>query len=138
MSSLHSHIAVWATVSKRAPLLLKGDEVPYGHHGVVRHIEVEQFHTCKGVESIQLTRRAGEVFSHKKAICREQNQKKVSLNICEDTFEKKYCCTLIFHDMVFICWLQKVMVVVMVWQDSGALCCVQSLARRTEQCNTSH
>ncbi len=65
---LHSHIAVWAAVSKCATLLLEGDEVPYGHHGVVRHIEVEQFHTRKGVESIQFSRRTGEVFSHKKAI----------------------------------------------------------------------
>jgi len=70
---LHCHIAVWTAVPKCAPLLLEGDEVPYGHHGVVRHIEVEQFHTGEGVESIQLTRRTGEVFSHKKAVCGEQN-----------------------------------------------------------------
>lgn len=72
---LHSHVAVWAAVSKRAALLLEGDEVPYGHHGVIRHIEVEQFHTRKGVESIQLTRRAGEVFSHKKAVCGKEVEK---------------------------------------------------------------
>lgn len=70
---LHCHIAVGAAVPKRAPLFLEGDEVPYGHHGVVRHIEVEQFHAGEGVESIQLTRRAGEVFSHKKAICGDKS-----------------------------------------------------------------
>lgn len=74
---LHSHIAVWAAVPKCASLLLEGDEVPYSHHGVVRHIEVEQFHTGEGVESIQLTRRTGEVFSHEKAICGEQSQMKL-------------------------------------------------------------
>lgn len=78
---LHGHVAVGAAVSKRAPLLLEGDEVPYGHHGVVRHIEVEQLHAGEGVESVQLTRRAGEVLGHKKAICGEQNQRRVSLNI---------------------------------------------------------
>lgn len=83
-SFLHSHVAVRAAVSKCAPLLLEGDEVPYGHHGVVRHIEVEQFHTGEGVESIQFTRRAGEVFSHKKAICREQNQRRESVSIFMD------------------------------------------------------
>lgn len=76
----HSHVAVRAAVSKRAPLLLEGDEIPYGHHGVVRHIEVEQFHTGEGVESTQFTRRAGEVFSHKKAICREGNRRNVFLS----------------------------------------------------------
>lgn len=49
---LHCHIAVWAAVSKRAPLLLEGDEVPDGHHCVFRHTEVEQLHTGEGVESI--------------------------------------------------------------------------------------
>lgn len=69
---LHSHVAVGAAVPERAPLLLEGDEVPYGHHGVVRHIEVEQLHTGEGVESVQLARRAGEVFGHEKAICRRE------------------------------------------------------------------
>lgn len=49
---LHCHIAVWAAVSKRAPLLLEGDEVPNSHHCVFRHTEVEQLHTGEGVESI--------------------------------------------------------------------------------------
>lgn len=80
---LHRHIAVRAAVSKGATLLLESDEVPYSHHGVVRHIEVKQFHARKRFESTQLTRRAGEVFSHKKAICREQNRRKLPLNICE-------------------------------------------------------
>lgn len=80
---LHGHVAVWAAVPKRAPLLLEGDEVPYGHHRVFRHIEVEQFHTGEGVESVQLTRRTGEIISHKKAICGEQSQIKLSLKICE-------------------------------------------------------
>lgn len=80
LTVLHCHVAVGAAVPKRAPLFLEGDEVPYGHHGVVRHIEVEQFHTGEGVESIQLTRRAGEVFSHKKAICGDKSRIKVFLN----------------------------------------------------------
>lgn len=74
--SLHCHIAVGAAVSEGAPLFLEGDEVPYSHHGVVRHIEVKQLHARKGFESTQLTRCASEVFSHKKAICGEQNQRK--------------------------------------------------------------
>lgn len=76
MTVLHCHVAVRAAVSKGAPLLLEGDEVPYSHHGVVRHIEVEELHACKGFESTQLTRRAGEVFSHKKAIWKGQSQRK--------------------------------------------------------------
>lgn len=68
LKDLHSHIAVRAVVSKCAPLLLEGDEVPDGHHGVIRHIEVEQFHTGEGVESIELTRRSCEILSHKEAV----------------------------------------------------------------------
>ena len=86
--ALHGHVAVWAAVPECAPLLLEGDEVPYGHHGVVRHVEVEQFHTGEGVESIQLTRRTGEVFGHKKAICGEQSQMKLSLNTGEDDHDE--------------------------------------------------
>lgn len=67
--SLHSHVAVGAAVSERAPLLLEGDEVPHGDHGVVRHVEVKQLHTGEGLESAQLTRRPGEILGHKKAIC---------------------------------------------------------------------
>lgn len=78
---LHCHVAVGAAVPERAALLLEGDEVPDGHHCVFRHIEVEQFHTGEGVESIQLTRRTGEIISHKKAICGEQSQIKLSLKI---------------------------------------------------------
>lgn len=66
---LHCHIAVWAAVSEGAPLFLEGDEIPYSHHGVFRHIEVEELHARKGFESTQLAGRAGEVFRHKKAIC---------------------------------------------------------------------
>lgn len=66
---LHGDIAIGAAVSEGTALFLEGNEVPYGHYGVVRHIEVEQFHTGEGVESTELTRRSGEVFSHKKAIC---------------------------------------------------------------------
>ena len=72
---LHGHVAVRAAVSERAPLLLEGDEVPYGHHGVVRHIEVKQFHAGERVERIQFPRRSGEVFGHKKAICGERKKK---------------------------------------------------------------
>lgn len=72
--ALHCHIAVWAAVSEGAALLLEGDEVPYSHHGVVRHIEVKQFHTRKGFESTQLTRRAGEVLGHKKAIFKNRSR----------------------------------------------------------------
>lgn len=67
--SLHSHVAVGAAVSERAALLLEGDEVPHGDHGVVRHVEVEQLNTGEGLESAQLTRRPGEILGHKKAIC---------------------------------------------------------------------
>lgn len=74
IADLHGHVAVWAAISKRAPLLLEGDEVPNGHHGVVRHIEVEQLHTGEGVKSTELTRRTGEVLGHKKAIWRGQKQ----------------------------------------------------------------
>lgn len=76
---LHCHVAVRAAVPERAALLLEGDEVPDGHHCVFRHIEVEQFHTGEGVESIQLTRRTGEIISHKKAICGEQSQIEIVL-----------------------------------------------------------
>lgn len=81
---LHCHVAVWAAVSKGAPLFLEGDEVPYSHHGVIRHIEVKQFHTRKGFESTQLTRRAGEVLGHKKAICKNRRGENLLMNICED------------------------------------------------------
>lgn len=68
-AALHCHVAVGAAVSEGASLLLEGDEVPHGHHGVVRHVEVEQLHAGEGFESAQLARRAGEVFGHEKAIC---------------------------------------------------------------------
>lgn len=74
-AALHCHVAVGAAVSKGAPLFLEGDEVPHGHHGVVRHVEVEQLHAGEGFESAQLARRAGEVLGHEKAICGEQRRK---------------------------------------------------------------
>lgn len=73
-AALHCHVAVGAAVSKGAPLFFEGDEVPHGHHGVVRHVEVEQLHAGEGFESAQLARRAGEVFGHEEAICGEQRQ----------------------------------------------------------------
>lgn len=73
-ADLHRHVAVGATVSEGASLFLEGDEVPHGHHGVVRHVEVKQLHAGEGFESAQLARRAGEVFGHEKAICGEQRQ----------------------------------------------------------------
>lgn len=71
-AALHCHVAVGAAVTEGAPLLLEGDEVPHGHHGVVGHVEVEQLHAGEGLEGAQLARRAGEVLGHEKAICGEQ------------------------------------------------------------------
>lgn len=48
----HCHIAVRTAVSKGSPLLLKGNEVPDGHHGVIRHVEVEQLHAGEGTEGV--------------------------------------------------------------------------------------
>lgn len=48
----HCHIAVRTAVSKGSPLLLKGNEVPDGHHGVIRHVEVEQLHAGEGAECV--------------------------------------------------------------------------------------
>lgn len=67
--ALHGHVAVGAAVSERAALLLEGDEVPHGDHGVVRHVEVKQLHTGEGLERAQLARRPGEVLGHEEAIC---------------------------------------------------------------------
>lgn len=88
-AALHCHVAVGAAVSEGAPLFLEGDEVPHGHHGVVRHVEVEQLHAGEGFESAQLARRAGEVFSHEKAVCGEQKRREEdkykSINILDLT-----------------------------------------------------
>lgn len=64
----HCHVAVWAAVSESAPLLLKGDEVPNSHHGVFRHVEVEELHAGKGVVGVELARRPGEIVGYKQAI----------------------------------------------------------------------
>lgn len=49
-------------------MLLKGDEVPNSHHGVFRHVEVEELHAGKGAVGVELARRPGEIVSYKQAI----------------------------------------------------------------------
>lgn len=69
LGCLHGHIPVRAAVSECAPLLLEGNEVPDGHHGVLRHVEVEQLHAGEGAEGVQFARGPGEIISHEEAIC---------------------------------------------------------------------
>lgn len=49
-------------------MLLEGDEVPNSHHGVFRHVEVEQLHAGKRAVGVELARRPGEIVSYKQAI----------------------------------------------------------------------